>query len=84
MGSPQDQTIQTYEAIELLPDESLGGGVTLEVSSDQEAIAIAAQYAQRWSARVQLYRTPALNMSSTSSFDRWPGQLKLISELAPE
>src|SRR5580693_5230591 len=45
----------------------------IECDTDNEARALAARYAGLWKSDVKLYRVPAINLSSASSFDVWPG-----------
>jgi hypothetical protein len=55
----------------------------LEASSDDEAKALAAHYAQKWQAPVKFYRVPAANTSSVSSHNLWPDDMVFIADILP-
>jgi len=78
-----------YEVHGIREDGSVFGIVCFErdgtqkYEADAEAYAVAEHYAELWSqaASVRLYGTPEVNASSVSSFNLWPDQVQLISEI---
>jgi hypothetical protein len=45
------------------------------------AFAMADEYARRWDSAVELYQTPERNLTSTDSFNLWPGQVRLVTTI---
>jgi hypothetical protein len=71
-----------YEIYGIEPDGRVFSCVDMDCADDDQAIRIAREYASDWKAMVRLYETPDLNLSSASSFDLWPGQMRLVKEIA--
>jgi hypothetical protein len=63
------------------PEGRIFGCVVMDCADDDHAIRIAGEHFVIWKATVKLYETPDINLSSVSSFDMWPDQMRLVKEL---
>jgi hypothetical protein len=78
-----------YEIYGYREDGSIFGGVGYdtetmpEYEADAEAYDVLEHYARLWTqgTAVRLYRVPAINLSSVSSFDLWPDDMFLITTI---
>lgn len=52
-----------------------------DYEADAEAYEVAQHYARLWTESVKLYRVPDANETSASSFNLWPDQMELITEI---
>jgi hypothetical protein len=71
--------LRRTENVEHFGEVNFERNAATEPEADALAYAVAEEYAKRWNADVALYRTPAANTSSVSSFNLWPGQVHLIT-----
>jgi hypothetical protein len=51
-----------------------------ECDTDDEALALAQDFATEWDSRIKLYRVPFIN-TRIPSIDLWPDQMKLIADI---
>ena|ERR1035437_3979851 len=81
--------MSAYEIHGIREDGSTFGSVGFECEgkqqdeADAEAYSLAEHYAKLWTqaACVRLYRTPEENHTSVSSFNLWPDDVLLITEI---
>ena len=70
-----------YEAHGERADGSSFTEEVMECGSDEEAMMLAGVYARRWRTAVAVYQVPAINLSSCSSFNLWPSEMRLVVRL---
>jgi hypothetical protein len=70
-----------YEGYGVRPDGEIFTVETMECETDEDALYLAKRYSNMWRSTVRVWRTPEVNESGESSFNRWPNEMVFVGEV---